>query len=568
MKRRAKIFLITSLLVVTIVASVFLLPALMNIDLFFNPGSRYNASKLNLNVIYEDPSDIHAVNGGYSTTRSCPWARIHEGFDFEFKNNSNVIAGAPGKVTEITYDDWGESAVGNRYAIHVYVRFNRSIELCYCFEPWTMLSADWDHQKALIAVKVGDWVEEGDIIGVFLNAGSGAHIHFDLKEKGIRYRLDRYYTPTAYQDMMDLVHIYHPEWPFFCFDENTPLVYLDVIWNNPIDVQWIDPFTRGVYNPICREHLGIDIKFHNNTVIRAAAPGQVTMVEYKDWGSGVDNRYMVGLMISYNETTMVGYNFEPWTDDSADFELQKSMISVKEGDWVWLGQEIGRFLLVGPHGHIHHDVVENWERHPMGKYYGEVGYAKALSLYHTFHPDWQLIYDSTILNCMDVIYESQSDIYDFKMGFSTTASAPWGMVHLGINYNLENGAAVLAAAPGNVSYIGCKILIYAPNRYQININVTYNETVVFQYLFNIYAATPTQRDTQLSQINVVVGEWLEKGDQIAILSNFNATLGHVEFRICESGMYKCPTSYFSSEGYAEIMDMIHSYHPTWELCYT
>ncbi|MBN2157558.1 MAG: peptidoglycan DD-metalloendopeptidase family protein [Candidatus Lokiarchaeota archaeon] len=569
MKKGAKIALFIGFLLIISVVGIYLVPSFLNIDLFFNPGARYDSSVLKLNVIFEDPNDIYAVNGGYSTTRSCPWGRVHEGFDFAFKNNSNVIAGAPGKVTEITYDDWGEDSGENRFMIHVYIRFNKSIELCYCFEPWTNISANWDHQKQLIQVKEGDWVQEGDIVGVFLNAGSGAHIHFDLKDRGERIRLDKYYTPVAYDEMMDLVHIYHPEWPFFCFDENTPLVYLDVIWDNPSDVQWISPYARGVYNPMHREHLGIDIQFNNNSIIRAAAPGQVTMVEYKDWGSGVENRYMVGLMISYNDTTMVGYNFEPWTGDMADFELQKSMITVEEGDWVIPGQEIGRFLFVGPSAHIHHDVVENWERLPMDRYYGDYGYSKMLNLYHTFLPNWQLIYDSTILNKLGVIYNTQADIYSFEAGFSTTDSCPWGYEHLGINYHMNDGVKVLAAAPGNVSYVGYNDLgLPSANRYQIIINITYNETVEFEYRLNIYAATTFQREVQLAQINVTVGTWVEKGYVIAILSNNNIGLGHIDFRICESGDYRCPIPYFSVDDYTEIMDMVHSYHPTWNLFYS
>jgi murein DD-endopeptidase MepM/ murein hydrolase activator NlpD len=568
MKKKAKTILIISLLIVVLGIGVLLVPKLINMNLFFNPGSRYDDSILKLNVIFEDPDDIYSVNGGYSTTKSCPWGRVHEGFDFAFKNNSNVLAGAPGKVTEITYDDWGESGGENRYMIHLYVRFNRTIELCYCFEPWTNISAEWNHQKELLNVEVGDWIQEGDLIGVFLNAGSGAHIHFDLKDKGERIRLDRYYTTEAYDKMMNLVHTYHPEWPFFCFDENTPLVYLNVIWNNPSDVQWIDPFTRGVYNPTHREHLGIDIKFYNNSVIRAAAPGQVTMVEYKDWGSGTENRYMVGIMISYNDSTMVGYNFEPWTDNIADFELQKSMITVEEGDWVAVGQEIGRFLLVGPSGHIHHDVLENWERLPMTKYYCNYTFSQILNRYHDFHPTWQLIYDSTRLNCMNVIYETRSDVFDFKKGFSTTTSAPWGEIHSGINYYMNDGSFVLAAAPGNISYFGFTDFgLLNPNRFQITVNITYNETVEFEYRFIIYANTPLKRDAQLSQLNVYLGKWVEKGDVIATLSNNNATDGHIDFRINENNEHNCPIRYFSPQGYSEIMSLIYSYHPTWQLCY-
>jgi len=76
------------------------------------------------------------------------------------KNNSKVLAATPGQVSEIYYKDW-TNANQNRYMVEVVIRFNHTVYVNYNFEPWTMKSEDYEHQKRLINVNVGDWVEIG-----------------------------------------------------------------------------------------------------------------------------------------------------------------------------------------------------------------------------------------------------------------------------------------------------------------------------------------------------------------------------------------------------------------------
>ncbi|MGY5881531.1 MAG: hypothetical protein RTV31_14870, partial [Candidatus Thorarchaeota archaeon] len=61
-------------------------------DLFDNEG-RYDSTNLNyMGVIYSNRTDILNWNGGYSESTNCPWGRIHNGLDFAFRNDSDVIA--------------------------------------------------------------------------------------------------------------------------------------------------------------------------------------------------------------------------------------------------------------------------------------------------------------------------------------------------------------------------------------------------------------------------------------------------------------------------------------------
>jgi len=141
-------------LVIVIIAAVFLYK--QNEDnsndppLFDNEG-RYDSSNLNyMGVIYTDQADILGWSGGYSESDSCPWGAVHNGLDFGFKNESIVIAAAPGFVEEISWTDTGPA--DNVYMIHVSIRFNETIQIGYVFEPWTTNSSGVDRQIEMLDI--------------------------------------------------------------------------------------------------------------------------------------------------------------------------------------------------------------------------------------------------------------------------------------------------------------------------------------------------------------------------------------------------------------------------------
>ncbi len=211
MKKGVKIILIISIIVVTLSSVGFFYIFTQGFAWFGNQG-RYDSSVLNdLGVIYESQSDIYGWNEGFSTTENCPWGFIHEGLDYFFNNNSVVLAAAPGKVKQISYRDNGAN-VENRYWVRVDILFNRTVEISYNFESWTNLSADWENQQSMIEVEVGDWVEQGQEIGRFLYVADGAHIHFDVKEGKDKFCPQKYLSTDSYNDLLILVHSYHPTW--------------------------------------------------------------------------------------------------------------------------------------------------------------------------------------------------------------------------------------------------------------------------------------------------------------------------------------------------------------------
>ncbi|MHA1827483.1 MAG: M23 family metallopeptidase [Candidatus Heimdallarchaeaceae archaeon] len=176
-------------------------------------------------------------------------------------------------------------------------------------------------------------------------------------------------------------------------------------------------------------------------------------------------------------------------------------------------------------------------------------------------------YDSTNLNYMDVIYENRSDIYAFNEGYSDSDSCPWGFKHQGIDYFLINNAKVLAASPGLVEKISWTD--YGEdmeNRFHVRITVRFNKSVVVSYNFEPWTQNPADKDHLLEMIVVQEGEWIELGQEIARILKVNEG-AHIHFDVIQNNQKRCPSVYFSLEAYNELLEMIHSFHPDWDLCY-
>jgi hypothetical protein len=181
----------------------------------------------------------------------------------------------------------------------------------------------------------------------------------------------------------------------------------------------------------------------------------------------------------------------------------------------------------------------------------------------TFNPSDR--YSSTHLNYMDVIYENRSDVYAFNEGYSVTNTCPWGSINQGINYYVVNNSRVNAAAPGRI--ITSVWREYDDDRrWKVGINIRYNLTVTLSYVFEPWTQKEEDADKQLLMFKVKKGDWVEQGQEIARFFYVNEG-AHIHFEVIEKREKSCPKKYFSPEGYREIMELIHSFHPDWELCY-
>lgn len=179
---------------------------------FFNPGDRYQSQRLDyMGVIYTNQSDIYAFNDGYSETNSCPWGFIHNGIDYFFLNDSEVIAAAPGYVESVNWRLNPDTTL-NMYNVFVTIRFNKTLELYYSFEPFTHVEGDQNRQIAMLCVQVGDWVSKGDTIGRFLCAENGGHIHFSVRHGNTWFNPESFFGSADHDEIMSLIHDYHPSW--------------------------------------------------------------------------------------------------------------------------------------------------------------------------------------------------------------------------------------------------------------------------------------------------------------------------------------------------------------------
>ncbi len=178
----------------------------------FNPGDRYDSTNLNyMDVIYENRSDIYAFNEGYSDSDASPWGFTHTGIDYFLLNDSKVFAAAPGQVERIDWRDYGEG-VDNRYHISLSIRFNKSVEISYNFEPWTQIEEDKDNQVLMFKVQEGEWVEQGQEIARFLYVKDSAHIDFSVIENNERSCPRKFFSQDGYNELIGMIKSFHSDW--------------------------------------------------------------------------------------------------------------------------------------------------------------------------------------------------------------------------------------------------------------------------------------------------------------------------------------------------------------------
>ena len=201
-------------LIVIIIIGIGVVAGLTLFSNHFDPGSRYSSQRLDyMGVIYRNHSDIYAFNEGYSETDDCPWGFVHNGIDYFFNNDSEVLAATPGQISSINWREFdNESNPLNRYNVFIRIRFNATIELSYGFEPFTFVDGDQNRQIAMISVKVGDWVDKGDVIARFFHVGVGAHIHFAVTMENAFLNPEPFFGGADRTELLSLIHSYHPGW--------------------------------------------------------------------------------------------------------------------------------------------------------------------------------------------------------------------------------------------------------------------------------------------------------------------------------------------------------------------
>ncbi|MFX1367284.1 MAG: M23 family metallopeptidase [Promethearchaeota archaeon] len=176
-------------------------------------------------------------------------------------------------------------------------------------------------------------------------------------------------------------------------------------------------------------------------------------------------------------------------------------------------------------------------------------------------------YDSTVLNDLGVIYVSQSDIYAFNEGWSDSDNCPWGFEHRGVDYFFDNHSDVIAAAPGLVVEISWQEYPESTyNMYMVHVNIQFNQSVTIGYCFEPFTLDEADKDLQLSMVDVEVGDWVEKGQKIADFLHIGDG-AHVHFDIWSDNEFSSIMNYITQDTYNELLSLIHTYNPTWDLYY-
>ena len=173
--------------------------------------------------------------------------------------------------------------------------------------------------------------------------------------------------------------------------DSTILNNMGVIYSDQTDIHcWNNGYSESDNCPWSATHTGLDFMFLNDSSVIAAAPGFVQSIEIRNL-EGTDF-YKVGVHIRFNESVWIEYGFEGTANVTSNRAQQAEMLGVEVGDWVSKGDEIGRFLRIGPFDHVHFGVYLNDVSSNPTLFLGETDYTELVTLVHSYHPDWDLCY--------------------------------------------------------------------------------------------------------------------------------------------------------------------------------
>ncbi len=103
---------------------------------------------------------------------------IHHGFDFTVENDTEIFSPIAGKITAVET----KKMFNDLWIVDVFIRINAKWSMYIAFEPDTYDESLADAQLQNISVKVGDIVEQNQLLGI-LNPAPGAgfaHIHWNV----------------------------------------------------------------------------------------------------------------------------------------------------------------------------------------------------------------------------------------------------------------------------------------------------------------------------------------------------------------------------------------------------
>jgi murein DD-endopeptidase MepM/ murein hydrolase activator NlpD len=150
--------------------------------------------------------------------------------------------------------------------------------------------------------------------------------------------------------------------------------------------------------------------------------------------------------------------------------------------------------------------------------------------------------------------------------FSTTASAPWGFAHNGIDFMPGADFVPFQAVSSGVVEDVTLSQNSSTSNWQVNVRITYNATYSLEYIFEPFSSIAADGQAQLASVLVSSGQSLVAGDTVGSVRTFGGG-AHLHFSLVKSGNQVCPEPYFTPEAGAAVRDLIHKTNPSWNMCY-
>lgn len=202
---------------------------------------------------------------------------------------------------------------------------------------------------------------------------------------------------------------------------------------------------------------------------------------------------------------------------------------------------------------------------------GDTGYEATTLLSDGFEAGDLRAWSSTTQSILDLPpYADQSEIAGLFWPYCDSGNCPPPLqAHDGLDFTPNQNLAVMhAAAPGVVTNVDP---YFNPGNgyWQVNVAVDYlhDHTHGLNYAFEPMGDSTADRDAQLAEIDVVVGQAVALGDVIGRLVVVGAH-AHLHFGLFEDHSQVCPEPFMSDAVWTELRDLIQSEpgHETWEIC--
>lgn len=163
-------------------------------------------------------------------------------------------------------------------------------------------------------------------------------------------------------------------------------------------------------------------------------------------------------------------------------------------------------------------------------------------------------------------YKNSFDMSSINEAFSSTASAPWGFVHDGIDFSPNGNLKPFQAVSSGVVEVVMLMQNNISSNWQVNVRIKYNSTYSVEYAFEPFSAAQSDGNTQLANILVSVGQNVAQGDVIGNLYTVGSG-AHVHFGLYKSGAAICPEPYFTPEARTSILNLLYVVWPNANMCY-